>query len=221
MNLTEQFLNFTLLGAEWVLWLLVLLSILSIGVMVERYLFLQARSVDAESLAKDVRKALSGDGSLDKRYLAGGSMAALVAQRGLETRERGIDAVSEAMNSEKTRARGDYEKNLIILGTLGNNAPFIGLFGTVLGIIKAFSDLSENTQGGADVVMSGISEALVATAVGLLVAIPAVVAFNYYNRRVRAATTVTNDIAHTILAELHGQAHQREAKASGAKKEEK
>jgi biopolymer transport protein ExbB len=96
---------------------------------------------------------------------------------------------------------------LIVLGTLGNNAPFIGLFGTVLGIIKAFSDLAENTQGGADVVMAGISEALVATAVGLIVAIPAVIAFNYFNRRVRAVTTATDDLAHTILSELYGQAH--------------
>jgi biopolymer transport protein ExbB len=134
-------------------------------------------------------------------------MAAQVAMRGLSVRERGVDAVAEAMSSEKTRIRQDHERFLIVLGTLGNNAPFIGLFGTVLGIIKAFSDLAENTQGGADVVMAGISEALVATAVGLLVAIPAVVAFNYFNRRVRAATTATDDVAHTILSELYGRAH--------------
>jgi biopolymer transport protein ExbB len=208
MNLTEQFLNFTLLGAEWVLWLLVALSVLSIGIMVERFLYFQARSVDAAGLAKEVRKAMNDHdtANLRKRYLLRPAMAVQVALRGLDQRKNGLDAVSEAMNSEKTRARLEHERYLIVLGTLGNNAPFIGLFGTVIGIIKAFSDLSENTQGGAEVVMGGISEALVATAMGLLVAIPAVVAFNYFNRRVRALVTNTDDIAHTILAELYGEA---------------
>lgn len=216
MNLTEQFLSFTLFGAEWVLWLLIGLSILSVGVMVERVLFFHARRVEPEALARDVHTALEDDDveALEKRYAASSAMAARVALRGLSERHRGTDAVSEAMHSERTRARKDHERYLIILGTLGNNAPFIGLFGTVLGIIKAFHDLSTNTQGGADVVMAGISEALVATAVGLMVAIPAVIAFNYFNRRVREAAIVTDDIAHTILAELHGQAHQARGKGA-------
>ena len=209
MNITEQFLNFTLLGAEWVLWLLIVLSILSVGVMIERFLFFQARQVDTGALARDVREALESDetDTLDKRYGDSLSLPARVALRGVAERDRGAEAVSEIMYSEKTRARGEHERFLIVLGTLGNNAPFIGLFGTVLGIIKAFADLSENSQGGAEVVMAGISEALVATAVGLLVAIPAVVAFNYFNRRVRAAVTSADEVAHAILAQMHGAAH--------------
>jgi biopolymer transport protein ExbB len=74
----------------------------------------------------------------------------------------------------------------------------------VLGIIKAFDDLRRDATGGAEVVHEGISEALVATAVGLLVAIPAVIAFNYYNRRVREAVTGTDEVAHVVLGELHG-----------------
>jgi biopolymer transport protein ExbB len=77
------------------------------------------------------------------------------------------------------------ERGLTVLATLGSNAPFIGLFGTVLGIISAFAALGGTTQGGANSVMSGISEALVATAIGLLVAIPAVVAYNVFSRRIR------------------------------------
>jgi biopolymer transport protein ExbB/TolQ len=209
MSLTEQFLNFALLGAEWVMWLLVALSILSVGVMIERALFLRARRIDFETVLQDAKKALrEGDiAAFEKRYDGSPAMAAQVALRGLRERERGIDTVSEAMNSEKTRARKDYERYLVILGTLGNNAPFIGLFGTVIGVIQAFQDLSTDSQGGAEVVMSGISEALVATAVGLLVAIPAVIAFNYFNRRVRESVTTTDDVAHTILAELHGHAY--------------
>lgn len=216
MNITEQFLNFTLLGAEWVLWLLIGLSVLSVGVMVERLLFFRARQLDAARLAADVRRALEGDdvAAVEDRYRQNHAMPVQVALRGLSMRSKGADAAAEAMNSEKSRARQDYERFLIVLGTLGNNAPFIGLFGTVLGIIKAFNDLSANAEGGADVVMAGISEALVATAVGLLVAIPAVIAFNYFNRRVRAAVTATDDVAHTILAELHGREHGSPAKGA-------
>ena len=90
------------------------------------------------------------------------------------------------MAAVKARLRLELERHLGILGTLGNNAPFIGLFGTVLGIIKAFADLAQQPgRRGAAAVMAGISEALVATAVGLLVAIPAVVAFNIFQGRVR------------------------------------
>jgi biopolymer transport protein ExbB len=90
----------------------------------------------------------------------------------------------------------------MFLGTLGNNAPFIGLFGTVLGIIKAFHDLAGGQAGGPSVVMAGISEALVATAVGLIVAIPAVVAFNIFSRRVRVRMSQAEWMAHLAVAEL-------------------
>src|SRR6478735_6289984 len=103
------------------------------------------------------------------------------------------------MAGTKARLRIDLERNLGILGTLGNNAPFIGLFGTVLGIIKAFADLSRNQAGGAGAVMSGISEALVATAVGLMVAIPAVIAFNFFQGRVRRALGRVDAMAHLVL----------------------
>jgi len=205
MSLTTEFKNFTLLGAEWVLWLLVALSVLSIGVMIERWLFIRARRIDCDELARDLRRALAkdDDSALKKKYGTSLAMPAQVALRGLAERERGIEAASEAMNEEKARARREHERYLVVLGTLGNNAPFIGLFGTVLGIIKAFDDLRRDATGGADVVHQGISEALVATAIGLLVAIPAVVAFNYFNRRVRATVTRTDEIAHLVLGELH------------------
>jgi biopolymer transport protein ExbB len=109
------------------------------------------------------------------------------------------------MAGAKARERHRLERNLAFLGTLGSNAPFIGLFGTVIGIIKAFHDLAKNQAGGVTVVMAGISEALVATAVGLLVAIPAVVAFNYFNRRVRTKMTEVDWMAHLALAELEAE----------------
>jgi biopolymer transport protein ExbB len=107
------------------------------------------------------------------------------------------------------------EKHLGILGTLGNNCPFIGLFGTVLGIIKAFADLSHNQAGGAAVVMAGIAEALVATAVGLMVAIPAVVAYNIFQGRVRRTLGRVDAMAHLILARSHEENKAEAAGSSG------
>ena len=89
-----------------------------------------------------------------------------------------------------------------MLATMGNNAPFVGLFGTVLGIIKAFNDLALTGQSGVTVVMAGISSALIATAFGILVAIPAVVANNYFASRLKQTQTGTESLSHIILAYL-------------------
>jgi biopolymer transport protein ExbB len=120
------------------------------------------------------------------------------------------------MASARSRERLAMEKHLGILGTLGNNCPFIGLFGTVLGIIKAFADLSHNQGGGAAVVMAGIAEALVATAVGLMVAIPAVVAYNVFQGRVRRTLGRVDAVAHLILARSGEEAGAASSSSKGA-----
>src|SRR3954464_12253293 len=112
-------------------------------------------------------------------------------------------AVAEAISSIIEKRRLQYEQGLFILGTLGNNAPFVGLFGTVLGIIRAFADLSMSNKAGAQTVMAGISEALVATAVGLFVAIPAVLAFNVFQRLLKRVIGRSNALAHAIAAGMH------------------
>jgi biopolymer transport protein ExbB len=201
MNLTQKFLAFTLLGAGWVLWLLVGLSVVSVAIMLERALYLSARKLPDDLLGELKKLLFAGNVDGARKLLSGrGGIEAQVALEGLDQLPRGPGAVAEAMTGARTRERLHLERNLAILGTLGNNAPFIGLFGTVLGIIKAFHDLSQNQGGGAAVVMAGISEALVATAVGLIVAIPAVMAFNYFQRRVRARLARADELAHAILA---------------------
>ena len=205
MHLTERILGFTLLGSEWVLWLLVALSVLSVAIMVERALVLSGDR-DSDALARDLL-ALLKRGDIDKarQALTGvRTPAATVAAAGLENYDRGNEAIAEAMASAKARLRIDLERNLGVLGTLGNNAPFIGLFGTVLGIIKAFADLSKNQAGGAAAVMSGISEALVATAVGLMVAIPAGIFFNFFQGKVRKAMARVDAMAHLVLSTVPG-----------------
>jgi biopolymer transport protein ExbB len=207
MNLTERILGFMLLGSEWVLWLLIGLSVLSVAVMVERAIYLRAGG-DADRLARELGALLrSGDVEVARQTVNGQrAPAAIVAAAGLDHFERGSDAVAEAMASAKARLRTEMERNLGVLGTLGNNAPFIGLFGTVLGIIKAFADLARNQAGGAGAVMGGISEALVATGVGLMVAIPAVIAFNFFQGKVRKAMARVDTVAHLLLAGLPADA---------------
>ena len=214
MHITERFLAFTLLGAEWVLWLLVGLSIVSFAIMIERAYYFLTHTVDVESLASDLRRVLAkgSDADVRARVKASDSTEMTVVSAGLDEVERGVDSVAEAMVGQKARERMRLERNLAFLGTLGNNAPFIGLFGTVLGIIRAFHDLSGNQAGGVAVVMAGISEALVATAVGLMVAIPAVVGFNYFNRRVRQTLANVDALAHVVLAQLKGEGDAPSAK---------
>lgn len=215
MRLTDRILGFTLLGSEWVLWVLIGLSVVSVAVMVERAIYL-AGGGDTDALGRELLSALLKGDIAGARKLVGDRRdpAAVVAAAGLERYDRGAEAIGEAMASAKARLRIELERNLGILGTLGNNAPFIGLFGTVLGIIKAFADLSRNQTGGAAAVMSGISEALVATAVGLMVAIPAVIAFNFFQGRVRKCVARIDAMAHLLLSTVPGSG-QTSGDASG------
>ncbi len=219
MHLTERFLSFTLLGSEWVLWVLIVLSIISIAIMLERGYYFATHRIDAQPLGDELRRLLR-KGDLEaarKRLKDANTVEEAVAAAGISEAERGTEAVGEAMQAAKATERLKLERNLAVLGTLGNNTPFIGLFGTVLGIIKASHDLTTSQAGGgqaANAVMAGVFEALVATAIGLLVAIPAVVAFNVFTRRVRATMSGVDSLAHTILGELSGSAHD---KAGGKK----
>ena len=103
-------------------------------------------------------------------------------------KESGTAGLPEIISAYALLERPALERSLIFLATIGSNAPFVGLLGTVLGIMKAFHDLSLNPGGaGNEVVMLGIAEALVSTAVGLVVAIPAVIAYNAFTKQVRSA----------------------------------
>src|SRR5205823_13237405 len=115
-------------------------------------------------------------------------MEAAVIRDGIAAVGDGATSVEQVIAATISRERPHYERSLSFLGTLGSNAPFVGLFGTVLGIIKAFHDLGQMAVKGAAIqqtVMRGISEALVATAVGLAVALPAVAAYNVFTRALK------------------------------------
>ncbi|MCK6528911.1 MotA/TolQ/ExbB proton channel family protein [Myxococcota bacterium] len=203
--LVEWVMQSRLLEAEWVLYLLILLSIVSLAIVVERLVFLSRNRVDLPQLAAGIEKLVAG-GDLqrfrdDVARMRG--VEASVLDRALASSDRGAAAVEEVMLGVLSMERMRMERGLTFLGTVGSNAPFIGLFGTVLGIIRAFRDLSLTEQSqGASVVMAGISEALVATAVGLLVAIPAVVAYNYLQRRVKETVGNANSLGKLVLSRL-------------------
>ena len=207
MDLSGQFVAFAQLGASWVLWLLVALSVLSIGIMIDRALWLRGRDTDIERLARELRGALDRDEveRFVEKYKNDPAIPVRVALRGLEERARGAESAAEAMHGERLFWRKQADKHMIILGTLGNNVPFVGLFGTVLGVISAFEHLRVNTAAAQDKTLDLIAEALTATAFGLLVAIPAVIAFNYFNRRIRVLMTGADECAHALLASLHGE----------------
>ena len=201
-NIVDKLLGITLLGTEWVLWLLILSSIVSVAIMIERALFFSRMRLDfgefSEKLASAV-KANDIDAAI-KLCETSPALECQVALRAFESSNQTIDARRTSMEGYLIGQRQNLDRGLVVLGTLGNNAPFIGLFGTVIGIIMAFNDLATNPAGGPSVVMSGISEALVATAVGLLVAIPAVIAFNAYNRVIKRRMANAEAIMKMILA---------------------
>jgi len=201
--------TFALLGASWVLWLLVFLSIGCVAVSVERFLYLSKEATDRSQLAEAVNRFLAAG---DTEALSGDlaklqGMEARILQAGMEVAQHGPVAAEKAMNGTATAEKLQMERGLSFLATVGSNAPFIGLFGTVLGIIQAFHDLAQNVAEASEAVMAGISEALVATAVGLLVAIPAVVLFNLFTRAVKARLGRSESVAQLILARLEGSAH--------------
>jgi biopolymer transport protein ExbB/TolQ len=194
---------FTRTGAEWVMYALAALSVLSVAVIVDRAVFFGRRG---KSLAGDLVPLLSA-GRLDAarvELMGRSGLAAAVARAALDAAPGGAGSVGEIVASTIRRERPAYERGLGFLGTVGSNAPFVGLFGTVVGIIKAFADLGVGAAkgAGAQAVMSGLSEALVATAVGIFVAIPAVAAFNAYNRRLRGIVGEAEAIAHALSAHL-------------------
>ena len=218
--LTSLFLRLTYVGAEWILWVLVALSIISIALMVERWLyFLRTRGHGAElgaQLQEQLRERnLQNAWQLVKDNHTYCIESAVVAA-GLVSLRNGPQAASEAMQSVKARMRPQLDANLSILATIGSNAPFIGLLGTVLGIIKAAHELTvSGGEGNQIAIMSGVFEALVATAVGLFVAIPAVVAYNLFQRHVRKRMAEVDSLAHLILSTLRYDAPAETSAAPG------
>ena len=199
--LTQKLLSLALIGSEWIIWLLLLLSIFSLAVIMEKFWVLRRKRGDSDTLRQKIFSILKkrDHKAIEEILQSERSSSAEVALKVIRNmKESGIDfedSLSIALSEEKVI----LESRIAILGTLGSNAPFVGLFGTVLGIIHAFHILAMNAKGGPTIVMAGISEALVATALGLFVAIPAVAAYNYFVRYMKKIMVESENFARLLV----------------------
>ncbi len=193
--IVKYLLKVAMLGSAWVMYLLLLLSVASIGAMAERWLYFRKNGRGGEEMGDELLELLergeltSAEGLLGRHP----SIEAAVLRASLRWSAGGPEALASGIDGEMTKRRRELERGMTLLGTLGNNAPFVGLLGTVIGVIVAFADLAGgSSKVNMDKVMSGIAEALVATGVGLFVAIPAVVAYNVFQKKI---TDVEDNVA--------------------------
>lgn len=191
-------------GGEWVIYLLVGCSMLAVAVMIDRGILL-FREMKQLILVKELFGKISEEEKFDSvpdEFLKLEGCPARVLQAGFSHVSKGVHSVEERMTSASFDEKRRLEQRMMVLGTLGNNAVYIGLFGTVLGVIKAFRDLAEQAGAGPEVVMAGLSEALIATAVGLLVALPSVVAYNVLQKRIKDLLSETDAMSRLLLSHL-------------------
>lgn len=190
----------TIIGllTKLVLVLLVFLSIWSVSIMIDRKRVLEKISPqkDAETAREFIR---SGDREKLLAWANRGESLQAVAMKEALTAPQNSDAVAYSVKSFLTDRRGELNRGLSILATLGSNAPFIGLFGTVLGIIQSFGALATSGSAMNDVIFS-LAEALIATAVGLFVAIPAVVSYNVFSQKIKNALSECESLRDLYLS---------------------
>lgn len=203
--ITQKLLAISLMGTSWILYLLVFFSVLSWGIMFERFIFLLRRQGNTELLHHKIEPFVeSRHTQKTLRALKDEqSSAAAVAVRVLNhvSKDGNKNNLEEYIGIVLSEEKLRLETRLAFLGTIVTTAPFLGLLGTVLGIINAFHGLSMNKQGG-DIVMAGVSEALVATALGLFIAIPAAMAYNYFVRMVKRIIVSSENFTRSLLISL-------------------
>jgi len=207
MDIQERLTAFAMLGAGWVMWLLVLLSIIALAIVLERAYYLLSSRDDMRALRADLLKRLQ-KGDTDgarKRLARSKSFEARIVHAGLEATDDGAASAEERMAGESSLAKLQMERNLAFLGTVGNNAPFVGLLGTVIGVIRAFHALDDSQGQVTSGLMSEVGEALVATAIGILVALPAVATFNLFQRIVKGRLARADALGREVLAYLKGR----------------
>lgn len=191
-----------LTGGDWVIYGLLLCSVVAVAIIIEKTTALLKEEKSFRELRDAVMAGLGDDtASLEKTVAKHPCAAGRILKNALARSHYGPEGVEDLLIAASLAEREGLERRLLALGTLGNNAPFVGLFGTVLGVIKAFHDLAQ-TAGGPEVVMQGLSEALVATAVGLFVAIPCVIAYNYLGKKVKDILAGTESLGRYLMAHV-------------------
>lgn len=174
-------------GANFILYFMAFLSVVSLAIVVERYLAIKKVSKNSKIIGSKFDEIIVTQDTNKIKELAtyDKSVEGRALGYGLNyLNKNSVEGLDELFSSYKTMEKPKLEGNLYVLGTIASNAPYIGLLGTVMGIMKAFNDLGNAPGQGNEVVMAGIGHALVSTAVGLALAIPAVIAFNYFQKKV-------------------------------------
>ncbi len=163
------------------------LSVVSLAIIIERFLTIRNVSKRSQEIGQKFQQVIETQDiqSVSALTSYNKSIEGRALQYGLNyLRKNSANGLDELFSSFKTMEKPKLEGNLYILGTIASNAPYIGLLGTVMGIMKAFNDLGLAPGQGNEVVMVGIGHAFVSTALGLALAIPAVVAFNFFQKKV-------------------------------------
>jgi len=193
-------------------------SIWSLAVMIDRYLYFSAARKQSREFAPKVAGALK-DGKLEeaikiadrnkKSHLAEVVTAGLQEFRSSGANDAAIESSGRALERAEAIVHAKLKRGLSVLATIGATAPFVGLFGTVVGILNAFQQIATQKTSGIGAVAGGISEALVTTAFGLLVAIPAVMAFNYFTGRVESFDVEMDNSSSELVDYFIKQSHKR------------
>jgi biopolymer transport protein ExbB len=174
-------------SANFILYAMGLLSVISFAIIIERFISIRKLSSSSNEIGLKFQEVIATQEA--EKIVALTSYDKSIEGRALKyglnhISKNNTEGLDELFSSFKTMEKPKLEGNLYILGTIASNAPYIGLLGTVMGIMKAFNDLGNSPGQGNEVVMAGIAHALVSTAVGLGLAIPAVIAFNLFQKKV-------------------------------------
>lgn len=191
-----------------VLSILLIMSIVSITTLLDRYLTLRAARGDARLFIRHVIRTLDERGPQQalaacERY----TQPVAVVARAILAQAGGREAKERALQHALQGQIRELEHYVPLLGTVASTAPFVGLLGTVVGIIKAFGDIAGNVGGGPEVVASGIAEALITTACGLVVAIPALMGYNYLVHQIQRLTDEIDLAAYDLIERLCEPGH--------------
>jgi biopolymer transport protein ExbB len=184
---------------------LVLCSIIVVAVVIERLIFFSAQNGDSKELLRKLGARIAADdiqGAIRVTNQEKGMLPKILAfglQRGTKNRADITDALSIALMEHLN----SLERYLGVIGTIAVIAPFVGLFGTVLGIIHAFNDIALKGNASPAVVAAGVSEALITTAAGLFVAVIAVIFFNYFKTRIKTYNQEMIVAANQLAEMLH------------------
>ena len=209
-SLVEMWQSMGLL-AKLVVVVLAMMSVWSFGVIAERAFTLRRARIQSIAFVTRLRDRLAS-GALPAaadasaaphspvaRVVFAGVRDYLRAREAKVDRDDAIDGLDRTFMRMREREMSDLRKGLGGLATIGSTAPFVGLFGTVVGIINAFRSMAQSGTGGLGSVSAGIAEALVTTAFGLLVAIPAVWMFNYFSNRVETFAVDLEDVSAEVV----------------------